>query len=58
MSLNRTVARLVGWFLVLVFFGLEMTVPGLKIAFRAGLTASSPGEVYFWLGHALLLFPA
>jgi hypothetical protein len=22
------------------------------------LSASSPGEVYFWLGHALLLFPA
>jgi hypothetical protein len=57
-SANRTVARLVGCFLVLVFFGLEMTMPGLTITFRTHLTASSPGEVYFWLAHALLLFPA
>src|SRR6185369_8882416 len=57
-SANRTVARLVGCFLVLVFFGLEMTMPALTITFRTHLNASSPGEVYFWLGHALLLFPA
>jgi hypothetical protein len=47
-----------GLFLILAFFGLSMTAPGLRITFRPPLTASSPGEVYFWLGHALLLFPA
>jgi len=57
-SANRKVALVVGGFLILVFFGLQMTAPGLRITFRAPLSASSPGEVYFWLGHALLLFPA
>ena len=47
-----------GLLLVLVFFGLSATAPGLRITFRPPMTASSPGEVYFWLGHALLLFPA
>jgi hypothetical protein len=55
---NRIVSVLVGAFLILVFFGLSMTAPGLRITFRAPLSASSPGEVYFWLGHSLLLFPA
>ena len=55
---GRIVAILVGLFLILVFFGLSMTAPGLRITFKPPLTASSPGEVYFWLGHALLLFPA
>ncbi|MEX2224719.1 MAG: glycosyltransferase family 39 protein [Candidatus Rokuibacteriota bacterium] len=55
---NRKVALVVGGFLILVFFGLQMTAPGLRITFRSPLSASSPGEVYFWLGHALLLFPA
>ena len=53
---GRIVAILVGLFLILVFFGLSMTAPGLRITFKPPLTASSPGEVYFWLGHALLLF--
>ena len=57
-STNRAVAFIVGAFLILVFFGLQMTAPGLRITFHAPLSASSPGEVYFWLGHALLLFPA
>ena len=57
-SANRKVALVVGGFLILVFFGLQMTAPGLRITFRSPLSASSPGEVYFWLGHALLLFPA
>ena len=39
------------------FVGLSETLAGLNIVFRDGFTASSPGEVYFWLGHALLLFP-
>ena len=55
---GRIVCLLVGALLILVFFGLSMTAPGLRITFRAPVTASSPGEVYFWLGHALLLFPA
>jgi hypothetical protein len=57
-SAGRIVCLLVGVFLILVFFGLSMTAPGLRITFRPPLSASSPGEVYFWLGHALLLFPA
>jgi hypothetical protein len=44
-SANRTVALVVGSFLILVFFGLQMTAPGLRITFRSPLTASSPGEV-------------
>jgi len=56
--LNRWVSLLAGCFLVLVFFGLSKTAPGLRITFRGPLSASSPGEIYFWLGHALLLFPA
>jgi len=55
---SRVVSIAVGAFLVLVFFGLSMTAPGLRITFRPPMTGSSPGEVYFWLGHALLLFPA
>ncbi|HEX9477954.1 MAG TPA: hypothetical protein VGA90_04300 [Methylomirabilota bacterium] len=58
MTTNRTVCILAGLLLILAFFGLSMTAPGLQITFRPPLTASSPGEVYFWLGHALLLFPA
>lgn len=54
----RLVALAVAIFLVFVFFGLRMTAPGLQITFHPPLNASSPGEVYFWLGHALLLFPA
>jgi hypothetical protein len=57
-SAGRPVALVAGSFLILVFFGLRMTAPGLRITFQAPLSASSPGEVYFWLGHALLLFPA
>ena len=56
--LNRAVCLLTGCFLVLVFFGLSMTAPGFRITFRPPLSQSSPGEIYFWLGHALLLFPA
>ena len=55
---GKIVAVLVGSFLVMVFFGLSTTAPGLRITFRPPVTASSPGEIYFWLGHALLLFPA
>lgn len=55
---GRLVALAVAIFLVFVFFGLRLTAPGLRITFHPPLNASSPGEVYFWLGHALLLFPA
>ena len=56
--LGRLVSIAVGGWLILCFYGLAMTAPGLRITFRPPLTASSPGEVYFWLGHALLVFPA
>ena len=55
---GRVVSVAVGLFLILVFFGLSATAPGLRITFRPPMTASSPGEAYFWLAHALLLFPA
>ena len=56
--LGRLVSIAVGGWLILCFYGLAMTAPGLRITFRPPLTASSSGEVYFWLGHALLVFPA
>jgi hypothetical protein len=52
------VAGLTGDFLILAFFGLASTAQGFRITFEAAHSASSPGEVYFWLGHALFLFPA
>lgn len=54
----QLVSAAIGVWLILCFYGLAMTAPGLRITFRPPLTASSPGEVYFWLGHALLVFPA
>ncbi len=57
-SVHRAVASLAGCFLIVAFSGLAETTPGLRITFHTALTASSPGELYFWLGHALLLFPA
>jgi hypothetical protein len=52
------VAGLTGDFLILAFFGLGSTAQGFRITFEGPHSASSPGEVYLWLGHALLLFPA
>ncbi|MCK8497075.1 glycosyltransferase family 39 protein [Myxococcus fulvus] len=46
-----------GCFLVAAFFGLGRTAPGLSISFRMPFSASSSGELYQWLGHALLLVP-
>ena len=54
---QRLAAGLLGVFAIAAFAGLSETLTGLNIVFRDGYTASSPGEVYFWLGHALLLFP-
>lgn len=51
-------ARITGYMLLLVFFGLGATSAGLRITFRGNPTTSSPGELNFWLGHALLVFPA
>lgn len=51
-------ARLAGYVLLLVFFGLGASSVGLTITFRDMQTTSSPGELNVWLGHALLLFPA
>ncbi|WP_375761264.1 glycosyltransferase family 39 protein [Corallococcus exercitus] len=46
-----------GVFLVAAFFGLSQTSPGLRVTFQRPFTYSSPGELYLWLGHALLLVP-
>ncbi|MFY1830058.1 glycosyltransferase family 39 protein [Myxococcus fulvus] len=46
-----------GCFLVAAFFGLGRTAPGLALSFRMPFSASSSGELYQWLGHALLLVP-
>src|SRR5260370_42014114 len=55
---NRAVALGAGMFLTLAFLGLQLVPPGFRITFHPPLNASSPGEIYLWLGHALLLFPA
>ncbi|QSQ13521.1 glycosyltransferase family 39 protein [Myxococcus landrumensis] len=39
------------------FFGLKMTAPGLTISYHPPFSGSSTGELYQWLGHALLLVP-
>ncbi|NOK18054.1 glycosyltransferase family 39 protein [Corallococcus carmarthensis] len=44
--------------LVAAFFGLSQTSPGLRVTFQTPFTYSSPGELYLWLGHTLLLVPA
>jgi hypothetical protein len=54
---HHLAAGLLGSFAMAAFVGLGETLAGLNIVFLDGYTASSPGEVYFWLGHALLLFP-
>jgi len=50
-------ALLAGGLFFLVFFGLTETATTLVITFVPPMTYASPGEVLFWLGHALLLFP-
>ncbi len=54
---ERSIALIVGSFLFLTFFGLTQTATRLNITFHPPFTYSSSGEVYFWLAHALLLFP-
>lgn len=54
---RKKVAAAAGVILFAAFFGLTRTAPGLRISFLAPFTRSNAGEVYFWLGHALLLFP-
>ncbi len=54
---ERSIALILGSFLFLTFFGLTQTATRLNITFHPPFTYSSPGEVYFWLAHALLLFP-
>jgi len=43
--------------LFVVFFGLTQIRSGLRVTFHPPFTASSPGELFFWLGFALLLVP-
>lgn len=50
-------ALVIGLFLFLVFFGLTQTAATLSIIIKTPFTWSSSGEAYFWLAHALLLFP-
>lgn len=51
------VALAAGVVLVSAFFGLDATSSGLDVRFAVALTASSPGELNFWLGQVLLLCP-
>lgn len=51
------IALLGGALLIAAFFGLGETVQGLRISFLGEADRSSTGEVYFWLGAALLLLP-
>ena len=54
---ERSVALVFGSLLFLSFFGLAETATRLSVTFHPPFTYSSPGEAYFWLAHALLLFP-
>lgn len=47
-----------GLFLLAAFFGLTRTGTGFTIAYLRPFSFSPPGEAYFWLASALLLFPA
>ncbi|MHB8055503.1 MAG: hypothetical protein ACYDH3_09685 [Candidatus Aminicenantales bacterium] len=46
-----------GLALFAAFFGLTQTQTGLRVTFHPPFTASSPGELCFWLGFGLLLVP-
>jgi len=50
-------ALIIGLFLFLAFLGLTQTAATLSIVIKIPFTWSSSGEAYFWLAHALLLFP-
>ena len=54
---ERSIALAAGALLFLAFFGLTKTATRLEIVFRPPFTYASPGELYFWLAHVLLLFP-
>jgi hypothetical protein len=53
----RLSAGLAGLVLLAAFFGLDQTATGLRIGFHPQWDLSDPGEIYFWLGHALLVMP-
>src|ERR1700687_6029343 len=55
---RRVGALIAGVLLYLCFWGLGETSPGLFIRFLPPFTASSEGELYFWLSTALVLLPA
>ncbi len=54
---HRALAFVSGVVLFFAFCGLGETRAGLSVRFIPPFTQSSVGEVYFWLGHALLLVP-
>ena len=57
MTRARLQRLFLGFACVAVFFGMQRTIPGLAIEFRAPFTYSSAGELQFWLGYFVLLFP-
>ena len=57
LSGKHWLALVIGLFLFLAFFGLTQTAATLSIVIKIPFTWSSSGEAYFWLAHALLLFP-
>jgi hypothetical protein len=56
-SVSHRSALYGGLGLFAAFFGLTQTQTGLRVTFHPPFTASSPGELFFWLGFVLLLVP-
>jgi hypothetical protein len=54
---QRTIARITGWILVLLFFSLSTTDGKFQIVFHGPFTYLSAGELKFWLASIVLLFP-
>lgn len=46
-----------GVLLCAMFFGLGETAAGLRVSYTPPFTNHPPGELYFWLAHALLVVP-
>jgi hypothetical protein len=54
---KHLLSLLTGLFMTAAFFGLSQTASKMFITFHPPMNFSSPGEAYFWLASALLLFP-
>lgn len=57
-SPNLQIHRIAGWLLLLCFFGLTTTQGGFTVSFHGPFTFMAPGEMKFWLGSFLFLFPS